>query len=311
MRCPLRGKRGGGVRVPQNILVVYKKNFEHVHDEALDIVKNTLEIIGNDFEIIVNYSAREKVSREDFIGRDLVVVLGGDGTLTSIAHSVDENTPVMGVNSHPREIDNDGSYGFYMGSDPVNFKEDIVRALCDEAIINILPRLQAEISTTSGNKIRSDPALNDLLLANTHQYQPSKYRLQRKEDSKNPEINCIQSSSGCLFSTFLGQGAWYRHVNNIEGTTFPENEIDNHYLFVSRDLPRNDRRDDGTYGAWTNQPTIITSDMHRGYVVADGWDETHFTRGATISVSLNGPPLKLLTFRNTIYDRVSFWIKSN
>ena len=47
-----------------------------------------------------------------------------------------------------------------------------------------------------------------------------------------------------------------------------ENEIDNHYLFVSRDLPRNDRRDDGTYWAWTNQPTIFTSDMHRGYVVA-------------------------------------------
>ena len=311
MRCPLRGNQEGGVRVSQNILVVYKKNFEDVHDEALEIVKNTLDGISNSIEIMVNYSAREKVSREDFIGRDLVVVLGGDGTLTSIAHSVDENTPVMGVNSHPRDTDNDGSYGFYMGSDPINFREDILKALSDEAIVNILPRLQAEISTTSGNVIRSDPALNDLLLANTHQYQPSKYKLQRKEDGKNSEINCIQYSSGCLFSTFLGQGAWYRHINNIEGTNFPENEIDNHYLFVSRDLPRNDRRDDGTYWAWTNQPTIFTSDMHRGYVVADGWDETHFTRGATISVSLNGPTLKLLTFRNTIYDRVSYWIKTN
>jgi hypothetical protein len=311
MRCPFRGNQEGGVRVSQNILVVYKKNFEDVHDEALDIVKNTLEDISEDLDIKVNYSAREKVSREDFIERDLVVVLGGDGTLTSIAHSVDEKTPVMGVNSHPREMDNDGSYGFYMGSDPINFGEDIRKALSNDAIVNILPRLQAEISTTSGNIIRSDPALNDLLLANTHQYQPSKYKLQRKKDSKNSEINCIQYSSGCLFSTFLGQGAWYRHINNIEGTTFPENEIDNHYLFVSRDLPRNDRRDDGTYWAWTNQPTIFTSDMHRGYVVADGWDETHFTRGATISVSLNGPSLKLLTFRNTIYDRVSYWIKTN
>ena len=295
----------------QNILVVYKKNFEDVHDQALDIVKNTLEDMSEELDIKVDYSAREKVSREDFIGRDLVVVLGGDGTLTSIAHSVDEKTPVMGVNSHPREMDNDGSYGFYMGSDPINFGEDIRKALSNDAIVNILPRLQAEISTTSGNIIRSDPALNDLLLANTHQYQPSKYKLQRKKDSKNSEINCIQYSSGCLFSTFLGQGAWYRHINNIEGTTFPENEIDNHYLFVSRDLPRNDRRDDGTYWAWTDQPTIFTSDMHRGYVVADGWDETHFTRGATISVSLNGPSLKLLTFINTIYDRVSYWIKSN
>ena len=50
--------------------------------------------------------------------------------------------------------------------------------------------------------------------------------------------------------------------------------------------------------------------MHRGYVVADGWDETHFTRGATISVSLNGPTLKLLTFRSTIYDRVAYWINA-
>ena len=124
MRCPLRGDQEGGVRVSQNILVVYKKNFEDVHDEALEIVKNTLDGISNNIEIMVNYSAREKVSREDFIGRDLVVVLGGDGTLTSIAHSVDENTPVMGVNSHPRDTDNDGSYGFYMGSDPINFRED-------------------------------------------------------------------------------------------------------------------------------------------------------------------------------------------
>ena len=163
----------------QNILVVYKKNFEDVHDEALDIVKNTLERLSEKLKIKVNYSAREKVSRDDFVGRDLVVVLGGDGTLTSIAHSVDEETPVMGVNSHPREMDNNGSYGFYMGSDPVNFAEDIKKALTNQAIINVLPRLQAEISTTSGNIIRSDPALNDLLLANTHQYQPSRSLLSR------------------------------------------------------------------------------------------------------------------------------------
>ena len=71
-------------------------------------------------------------------------------------------------------------------------------------IINVLPRLQAEIVTTSGfDKIVTDPALNDLLVANTHQYQPSKYELQRLSEG----IDVIQHSSGCLFSTFLGQGA--------------------------------------------------------------------------------------------------------
>ena len=210
----------------------------------------------------------------------------------------------MGVNSHPRMKDSDGSYGFYMGSDPDNFEEDIKTAMDGKAIVNVLPRLQAEIVTTSGNKILTDPALNDLLVANTHQYQPSKYRLQRLSEG----IDVVQQSSGCLFSTFLGQGAWFRHVANIEGTEFPVDQIDEKYLFVSRDLPRSDRNDDGSYWSWTSSPTVMTSDMHRGYVVADGWDEFHFTRGATVTVDLDGPTLQLLTLRSTIYDRGAHWI---
>ena len=95
-----------------------------------------------------------------------------DGTLTSIAHSIDESTPIMGVNSHPRMNDSDGSYGFYMGSDPENFKSDIHAVMEGRGIINVLPRLQAEIVTTSGNTIVTDPALNDLLVANTTNISP-------------------------------------------------------------------------------------------------------------------------------------------
>ena len=186
-----------------NVLVVYNKNFEEVHDQALDAIRNELDNLVAERGISVDYSARETVRRADFIECDLVVVLGGDGTLISIAHSVDSDTPVMGVNSHPRSEDEDGSYGFYMGSDPTNFALDIRSAIDGNAIVNRLPRLQAEIETTSGNRIRCDPALNDLLVANTHQYQPSKYRLQR-----GGSVDCKQYSSGCLFSTFLGQGAW-------------------------------------------------------------------------------------------------------
>ncbi|MED5231090.1 MAG: NAD(+)/NADH kinase [Candidatus Thermoplasmatota archaeon] len=286
-----------------NILVVYKKNFEEVHDQALDSIRTEFDKIVSELGISVDYSARETVRRADFIECDLVVVLGGDGTLTSIAHSVDSDTLVMGVNSHPRSEDEEGSYGFYMGSDPTNFASDIRAAIEGTAIVNRLPRLQAEIETTSGNKIRCDPALNDLLVANTHQYQPSKYRIQRGQN-----VDCKQYSSGCLFSTFLGQGAWYRHVVDIEGTAFPLSEVDNHYLFVARDLPRAERRGDGSYWEWTQQPTVMTSDMHRGYVVSDGWDETHFTRGATITIDIQGPELQLLTFRSTMLDRVANWL---
>lgn len=288
----------------QDVLVVYKKNFEAAHDQALEAIRSELDSLVTESGLRVDYSARETVRRADFIDRDLIIVLGGDGTLTSIAHSVDSKTLVMGVNSHPRETDGDGSYGFYMGSDPMNFGADVRAAIAGEAIVNHLPRLQAEIVTTSGNTIRCDPALNDLLIANTHQYQPSKYRLQRGKS-----LDCKQYSSGLLFSTFLGQGAWFRNVANIEGTTFPSEEIDDHYLFVARDLPRTQRCDDGSYWDWTAEPTVLTSDMHRGYVVSDGWDETHFTRGATLTVDVNGPKLQLLTFRSTMVDRVAHWLK--
>ena len=59
----------------------------------------------------------------------LVVVLGGDGTLTSISHNIDENTPVMGVNSHPISLDANGSVGFYMDSTLETFAEDFSAAL--------------------------------------------------------------------------------------------------------------------------------------------------------------------------------------
>jgi hypothetical protein len=239
----------------------------------------------------------------------LVIVVGGDGTLTSIAHNVGSDTPVMGVNSHPREDDPSGSFGFFMGSDPENFAADVLMALEGGAIDNDLPRLQAEIVTTSGNRIKCDPALNDLLVSNTHQYQPSHYRLQRDSDGMNGDIDVVQHSSGCLFSTFVGQGAWFRNICDIDGQTFPRSEIDSNYLFVSRELDGDQRRP-GEYMSWTAEPTVITSDMHRGYVVSDGWDETHFIRGATITISMDGPRLHLLTFRERIVDKLAHWLES-
>jgi len=295
--------------MPPDVLVVYKKNFEEVHDKALAAVRDALDDLVRDRGTAISYKARETVSREDFVDRDLVIILGGDGTLTSIAHSIDSDTPVMGVNSHPQDDDEDGSYGFYMGSDTKYFAEDVRSALDGTGIVNVLPRVQAEIVTTSGKTVLSAPALNDLIIANTHQYQPSIYKLERGADGDHGNIDTVQRSSGCLFSTFLGQGAWFRHVVNIEGATFPMDEVNERYLFASRDLPRAERADDGSYWAWTGQPTVMTSDVHRGYIVSDGWDETHFIRGARVTVDLRGPTLQLLTFRRTIHDRVAHWIE--
>ena len=193
-----------------------------------------------------------------------------------------------------------GSFGFYMGSSIDLFEQDIISVFEGKAIENILPRLQAIIEGTSGNKFTTDPAMNDLLIANTHQYAPSKYHVRR--GSKNKE----QHSSGLLFSTWFGQGAWFRHVlNKDEFETIrarhANGQEQSHYFVVARDIPHHEREEHSwAWLDWTNEATNITSDMHRGYVVPDGWDEVHFNRGATITVNLDAPPLHLYTFRKTM-----------
>ena len=275
-----------------DVLLVYKKNFEGVHDESLESVKDVLN--SKSSTIRVDIRAREQVRRADFIGRDLVIVLGGDGTLTSISHNIDSNTPVMGVNSHPRSDDPNGSYGFYMDCDVDTFEKDLEAALKGNAIVNRLPRLQATIETTSGNKIKTDPAMNDLLIANTHQYAPSKYHVRRGD------IDVKQISSGLLFSTWLGQGAWFNQIAR-ESNLGNADDSDTHYLVIARDIDA--QITDERYMAWTSEPTVITSDMHRGYVVPDGWDEYQFNRGASITVDLSGPVLQLLTFRKSMKQK--------
>ena len=181
-----------------------------------------------------------------------------------------------------------------MDCDVDTFEKDLEAALNGTAIVNRLPRLQATIESTSRNKIKSDPAMNDLLIANTHQYAPSKYHLRRGD------IDVKQISSGLVFSTWLGQGAWFNQIAR-ESNLGNAEDSDTHYLVIARDI--DSQITDERYMAWTSEPTVITSDMHRGYVVPDGWDEYQFNRGASITVDLSGPVLQLLTFRKTMKQK--------
>ena len=61
----------------EEILVVYKKNFEEVHDRSLEEVRSVMDALVAERGANVGYTARETVRRADFSGPDLVIVLGG------------------------------------------------------------------------------------------------------------------------------------------------------------------------------------------------------------------------------------------
>ena len=115
------------------------------------------------------------------------------------------------------------------------------------------------------------------------------------------DIDIKQQSSGLLFFLdLLGQGAWFNQIARKSNLGNSE-ESGSHYLVIARDIDPS--IEDETYMTWTKEATVITSDMHRGYVVPDGWDEYQFNRGATVTVDLSGPVLQLLTFRKSMNER--------
>ena len=80
--APIWESRGANVGEPamsRDILVVYKKNFEEVHDRSLDEVRQVLDDLVGERGLNVGYTARETVRRADFVELDLVIVLGGMG----------------------------------------------------------------------------------------------------------------------------------------------------------------------------------------------------------------------------------------
>ena len=130
-----------------DILVVFKKNFESVHDRAMDQIQSDLEKLVQERGIRWIHRSR-KGRHSDFIGRDLVIV-GGDGTLTSIAHNVGSDTPVMGA--HPRETDprsSDSSWAVTL------FANDVVMAWMG-AIDNLVPSTGRNCHHFRPNQMRS------------------------------------------------------------------------------------------------------------------------------------------------------------
>ena len=129
--------------------------------------------------------------------------------------------------------------------------------------------------------------MNDLLIANTHQYAPSKYHFAEELNKPTSRAAACCSPPGSDKAPGCAT-PWATRILNTSGRT-NGNETAQHYFVYARDLSPEQRRHEWAWMDWTDEETTITSDMHRGYVVPDGWDEVHFNRGATITVNADAP----------------------
>eukprot|EP00815_Leptocylindrus_aporus_P008008 CAMPEP_0116053424 /NCGR_PEP_ID=MMETSP0322-20121206/2174_1 /TAXON_ID=163516 /ORGANISM="Leptocylindrus danicus var. apora, Strain B651" /LENGTH=401 /DNA_ID=CAMNT_0003536575 /DNA_START=6 /DNA_END=1211 /DNA_ORIENTATION=+ len=130
---------------------------------------------------------RVELDRQHLRGVDLVVAVGGDGTVLSAAHFLDNGTiPLLGVNSDPsspdelkvtqKQSDERRSHGALCMCTSLDMHEGIARVLYGDGMLSRRNRIQTTVKSTF-SETRLVPTLNDMLIANPSPAAVSRFRM--------------------------------------------------------------------------------------------------------------------------------------
>jgi NAD+ kinase len=138
----------------------------------------------------VNFSCvnRVELDRQHLADVDLVVAVGGDGTVLSSAHFLDHGTiPLLGINSDPnvkpedikvvhKKSDERRSHGALCMCTALDMEDGLAQVLYGGGYLQARTRIRCKVKSTF-SETRLVPALNDLLIANPSPAAVSRFRL--------------------------------------------------------------------------------------------------------------------------------------
>lgn len=170
------------------------------HKLCLDRVIKVLELQSVNFAVV----GREDMHRNILADKDLVVSVGGDGTLLATASFMDDAVPIVGVNSDP--ADPAGGTGQLKTSADERRSKGAMCAATAWDIEDVLPPIiRGEVTPGSRTRIqtlvrstytetRLPPALNDLLISHPIPAAVSRFRLSLCKGEIAPSFkNAIQT----------------------------------------------------------------------------------------------------------------------
>ena len=209
--------------------------------------------------------------------KNLVISLGGDGTLLHASHHVGGDVCLLGINSCPEH-----SVGHMCPIIPKYIEKAIECFVNKEFTASSIRRLKLEAS----RKQILPLALNDVLLCNRHPAATSRYQISICSLDKNQEIQSEkQLSSGLWISTSAGSTA------AISSYGFEKSEINSPNIHVAvREpyTPRNETLNLQRFNLDGNKNSLLFfSRMRQGLVCVDGPDSCGYLGfGDTVYVSL-------------------------
>jgi NAD+ kinase len=161
----------------------------HAHLATLDEATKVLRALG------ARATFRHRSSHRETEAFDLVVTLGGDGTLLWASQSIGADLPVLAVNSAPQD-----SVGYFCAVQRGELADGLADALAGRLRATRLTRMRVELDRKTCN----DRVLNDALFSHSSPAATTRYSIRargREEEHK---------SSGVWISTAAGSTAAIR-----------------------------------------------------------------------------------------------------
>lgn len=232
----------------RKVLVSYTKPVTKEDHLSFSEVKNVL----GKYKIKASIIERNNLTKKKYIGKNIIIALGGDGTFLKTALHIKNSIPILGVNS-----DTSMKEGFFMKADRNDFDEKIQRILDDKFTIQKLSRLQAKVN----NKILPCYALNEFYFGSDKEYITSRYYLKIGRTKER------HRSSGILVATPAGSHAW---ISSCGGKKLKLNSKKFEYVVREPYQGKRNGKVRLRKGILGKDSMInITSDMSRGVLVAD------------------------------------------
>ncbi|GAB2284312.1 hypothetical protein Dimus_018774 [Dionaea muscipula] len=183
-------------------------NRLQVHKDAVTFCQDVLQRKSVDWETLFCHSLCQPICNVD-----LVVTVGGDGTLLQASHFMDDSIPVLGVNSDPTQVeevedfldefDATRSTGYLCAATVKNFEEVLDNILENRTAPSEISRISIHVNS----KLLPTYPLNDLLVAHHSPAAISRFsfRLMKDDHPCTSMINC--RSSGLRVCTAAGSTA--------------------------------------------------------------------------------------------------------
>jgi len=275
----------------------------------------------------VNFSCVNRVDldRQHLADVDLVIAVGGDGTVLSAAHFLDHGTiPLLGVNSDPMKTledrsvkktsDERRSHGALCMCTADNMVHGIERVLVGDATLRERTRINCTVKSTF-SETRLVPALNDLLVSNPSPAAVSRFRMGWLEEKNNAAVNAQYGtvtrfggvsyditnslnvwSSGMWLCTATGSTAAMAAAGGspmlLESTNLQY--LIREHMIESNGNSGEEIRNMNNAMITSGQKMHLRWNSHKGRIFIDGSHLTHnLELGDEILIDNNAPPLRM------------------